>query len=331
MLIHAKYTLIAVVIGFLLDLLFGDPHWLYHPVQAIGLLISGSEKLLRKIFPKTKAGERIAGGALVLIVVCISTAVPLLLLLVFYKLHPAAGLALESFMCYQLLATKSLKTESMKVYEKLAADDLPGGRYAVSMIVGRDTQELSPQGVTKAAVETVAENASDGVIAPMLFMMIGGAVPAFLYKSVNTMDSMVGYKNDRYQYFGTAAALLDDVVNFIPARISAVIMVLASFLCGMDGKNAWKIFRRDRKKHASPNSAHTESVMAGALRVQLAGDAYYFGKLHKKDTIGDALRPVEIEDIPRSNRLLYATAILSLILFGLIRMGILAAAGILTF
>ncbi len=319
--------LLAVVLGFILDLIVGDPHWLYHPVQAIGKLISVLEKLLRRIFPKTKTGERIGGCFLVIFVVGISTGITIALLHICYHLHWGLGIALETLICYQMLATKSLKTESMKVYDALKTGDIEQSRKAVSMIVGRDTQNLTEEGVTKAAVETVAENASDGVLAPLFYMVIGGGILAVAYKSINTMDSMVGYKNDRYQYFGTAAAQLDDLVNYIPARLSALMMILASFFCRMDAKNAAKIYRRDRYKHASPNSAHTESVMAGALDIQLAGDAWYFGKLHKKEYIGDPIRSVEIDDIKRANRLLYATAIVSVLLFCLVRVLILTCFG----
>ena len=241
-------------------------------------------------------------------------AVPGGILYLAYHISFYLGLAVESFMCYQILATKSLKVESDRVYIALKNKGLEAGRKAVSMIVGRDTQNLTEEGVTKAAVETVAENTSDGVIAPLFYMLIGGAVLGFTYKAINTMDSMVGYKNDKYQWFGTAAAKLDDVVNFIPARVSAVLMILAAYLTGMDGKNAARIFRRDRFNHKSPNSAQTEAVMAGALDVQLAGDAWYFGKLHKKPTIGDPVREMELLDIRRSHKLLYGTAMLGLIL-----------------
>ena len=210
----------------------------------------------------------------------------------------------------------------MKVYQKLKENDLPGARYAVSMIVGRDTENLSETGVTKAAVETIAENTSDGVIAPLLFLALGGPALGFLYKSINTMDSMVGYKNDKYLYFGRAAAKFDDVMNFIPARLSAIMMILAAPLVKLDGASAWKIFKRDRLNHASPNSAQTEAVMAGALQVQLAGDAWYFGKKHEKPTIGDAVRPVEIEDIARANKLLYAASLLGMIVFCGIRIAV---------
>lgn len=259
------------------------------------------------------------GAILVILIVTFSAGIPCLILLVAYRYKIWLGFVLESFMCYQLLATRSLRDESKKVYDALKEGNLEKSRYAVSMIVGRDTQNLTEEGVTKAAVETVAENTSDGIIAPLFYMMIGGAVLGFAYKAVNTMDSMVGYKNERYQYFGTAAARLDDVLNYIPARLSAWIMILASCLAGLNGKNAVKIYRRDRSKHASPNSAHTEAVMAGALEIQLAGDAWYFGKLHKKPFIGDPIRKIEIEDIPRSHKLMYTTAVLSVILFGIIR------------
>lgn len=181
-------------------------------------------------------------------------------------------------------------------------------RTAVSMIVGRDTAVLSEEGIIKAAVETVAENTSDGSIAPLCFLLLGGPVAGFAYKAVNTMDSMLGYKNEKYMYFGRAAARLDDVANFIPSRLAAWAMIAASRLCGLDAAGAYRIWKRDRFCHASPNSAQTESVCAGALGVALAGDAVYFGKTVKKSFIGDARRRVEAEDIVRANRLLYVSA-----------------------
>ena len=309
------YSMLALAAGFVLDLLIGDPRWLYHPVCAIGKLIAFLEKILRRVFPKTEKGELAAGTVEVILVCLISGGVPFLILDFLYGISVWAGFALETFWCAQLLATKSLKQESMKVYDRLKNGTLEEARYAVSMIVGRDTQELTEEGVTKAAVETVAENSSDGIIAPMFYMAIGGVWLMFLYKGINTMDSMLGYKNDKYLYFGRCAAKLDDVANYIPARVSGWLMVAASFFAGMDVKNAARIYRRDRRNHASPNSAQTEAAMAGALDVQLAGNAYYFGKLYEKPTIGDAIRPVEAEDIPRSNYLLYATAILGVIVF----------------
>ena len=314
-----ELSLLAVILGFILDLIVGDPHWLYHPIRLVGHLISGLEKLLRRIFPKTEQGELIAGGFLLVLTAGITTAVAWGLLLAAGLEHPCLRFALEVIMCYWVLATKSLKTETMKVYDALKEGDLKKARFAVSMVVGRDTEVLDDIGVTKAAVETVAENASDGVIAPLLFLMIGGAPLGFFYKAVNTMDSMVGYKNDKYLYFGRAAAKFDDVLNYIPARLSGMLMCGAAAFCGMDSKNAWRIYRRDRYNHSSPNSAHTEATAAGAMHIQLAGNAYYFGKLYEKPTLGDPDRPVEYEDIPRVNRLLYATAILSLVVFGLVK------------
>ena len=316
------YSIYALAAGFILDLIIGDPRWLYHPVCVIGNLIALLEKILRKIFPKTDKGELVAGTVEVILVCLFSGGIPFLILHFLYGISAWAGLALETFWCYQLLATKSLKTESMKVYDRLKNGTLDEARYAVSMIVGRDTRELTETGVTKAAVETVAENASDGVIAPMLYMAIGGVPLMFLYKGINTMDSMLGYKNDKYLYFGRIAAKLDDVANYIPARISGWLMVAGTVFTGMDTKNAAKIYKRDRRNHASPNSAQTEAAMAGALDVQLAGNAYYFGKLYEKPTIGDPIRPVEPEDIKRANRLMYAASILGVVVFGLLSAGI---------
>lgn len=292
----------------LLDLILGDPVWLYHPVRVMGLLITGLEKILRKVSGENPRLLLIAGGVLWILVCGITVLIAEGVLLLAGRIHQLLAFALEVFWCYQLLAAASLRKESMKVYEKLKEGDLTGARQAVSMIVGRDTKELTEEGVIKAAVETVAENTSDGVIAPMFYMLIGGAPFMFLYKAVNTMDSMVGYKNDRYLYFGRAAARMDDVFNFVPARISALLMTLASGLCTLNIRNAWQIYQRDRRNHASPNAAQTEAVCAGALEVRLAGNAYYFGKLYEKPTIGDPIRPVCKKDIPVTCRLMYVTA-----------------------
>ena len=311
-----RYHMIGFSLGFVLDQLIGDPYAIPHPVVWIGRWISFLEKRLfgkkEEHREKTMAPgrQRLAGAALVLLVLLPSALIPAGLLLLFYRIHPAAGVLLEMWMTCQLLAAKSLRVESMKVYDALAGGDLAGGRKAVSMIVGRDTQSLDEAGVAKAAIETVAENASDGVIAPMLYACIGTPVLGWFYKAVNTMDSMVGYHNDRYEYFGTAAARLDDVCNYIPARISAFLMILAAFVLGREysGANAYRIFRRDRYNHKSPNSAQTESVCAGALGIRLAGDASYFGKVVRKPYIGDADREVEYEDIRRANTLMNTAA-----------------------
>ena len=318
-------SLAACVTGFILDFIFGDPAWIYHPVRIIGKGIELGERLLRRI-----SGEKhltAAGAVLWLMIAGLSFLFPLGILLLAWKIHPGLCFALESFWCFQILAARSLCRESGKVYDRLQENDLPGARRAVSMIVGRDTESMTEEVVTKAAVETVAENTSDGVTAPLIYLMIGGAPLGFLYKAVNTMDSMLGYKNDRYLYFGRVPAGMDDIFNYIPARLTALLMIAAAYLTGLDGKNAWKIYRRDRKKHASPNAAQTESVCAGALRVQLAGDAVYFGKLYKKEFIGDSLRPIEPQDIRRTQRLMYVTALLVLFLCGGIKAALIFLGG----
>lgn len=313
------WTLWALLIGFGMDLILGDPHGFPHPVVAIGKLISALEKLLRRILPATRRGERLAGGILWVLTASVSAGVPAALLWLCRCISPWLGLAAESVMCWQILAAKSLRTESMKVYRALAAGDTEGARHAVSMIVGRDTARLDQAGIARAAVETVAENTSDGVVAPMVFLAIGGAPLGFFYKAVNTMDSMLGYVEPPYQDIGFVPAKMDDVMNFLPARLSALLMLAAGALLRMDGGNGWRIFRRDRYNHASPNSAQTESVCAGLLGLRLAGDAWYHGVLHKKPYIGDPVRDIVPEDIPRACRLLYGTAALSLLLCALAR------------
>lgn len=315
-------SLVALVMGYILDLIFGDPYWMPHPVRFIGNLISILEKVIRRFMPKTKRGEYIGGIILTVMVVSISMVIPLVIILMAKSINTYLALTVETFMCYQILATKSLKVESMKVYDELEKNDLPSARKAVSMIVGRDTKDLTFSGVAKAAVETVAENTSDGIIAPMIFIAIGGAPMGFFYKAINTMDSMVGYKNEKYMNFGRFAAKLDDVVNYLPARISAYEMILSSFFLRYDYKNAFKIYKRDRYNHASPNSAQTESVCAGALDVQLAGNAYYFGKLYEKPTIGDDIREINYDDIKKANRLLYCTSFISIVIISVIKISI---------
>lgn len=312
------YHIFAFIAGFVLDLLIGDPHFIPHPVRFIGSLISFFDKRLNSDAGYNSSENeanlsKYKRGMLLVFTVIIATfIVSAMILVAAYSINLYAGVIAEAVMTWQILATKCLRVESMRVYDALRTDGVDAGRRAVSMIVGRDTSVLDAAGVTRAAVETIAENTSDGVIAPMLYTAIGGPVLGFVYKAVNTMDSMLGYKNDKYMYFGRFAARLDDVVNFIPARISAYLMIAAAFIGGrqFDGKNAYHIFKRDRFNHASPNSAQTESVCAGALRVQLAGDAVYFGKLVKKKYIGDGLREIEYEDIKRANRLMYITAFL---------------------
>ena len=309
----------AVLGGFVLDAIFGDPAWLPHPVVYMGKAISVLEKGLRARLPKTPEGELWGGRILAFCLPVGTLALTSIVCMGAAALHPLLGLAVQMFWCGQALAAKGLVQESMNVYRELTKPDLPAARIAVSRIVGRDTEALTAEGVTKAAVETVAENASDGVIAPLFYMLLGGAPLALTYKAINTMDSMVGYKNTQYLYFGRAAAKLDDVANYLPSRIAALLWVAAAALTGNDARSAWRIWRRDKRNHASPNSAQTESACAGALNVQLAGPAYYFGEYYPKPTIGDAVRLIEPEDIRRADRMMYAESLLALALGLLIR------------
>lgn len=307
------YSAAALVAGFIIDAILGDPHSIPHPVCFIGKLISALEKIIRRTFPASKQGELIGGAVMTVFVIIISIIIPIAVLIIAYKINRYAGFAVEAVMCWQCIAAKSLRDESMKVYKALKSGDLEKSRYAVSMIVGRDTDTLDEKGIIRAAVETVAENTSDGVVAPLIFLIFGGAA-GFFYKAVNTMDSMVGYKNERYLYFGRCSARLDDVLNYIPSRVSAYLMIFTAAMLGMDLKNAVKIHRRDSRKHSSPNSAQTESVCAGALGVKLAGNAYYFGKLVEKPEIGDNILEIDVEDIKRANKLMYFTSVTALIL-----------------
>lgn len=307
----------SIAVGFLLDFIIGDPYKIPHPVMGIGKWISFFDKKLRRGNSNPKDVSR--GAMTVVLVILLSVVPPALLLWCAWRLHPLAYFALNSVMCGQLLAARQLVREAKKVQRALENGDVEGARTAVSFIVGRDTDILDDKGICRAAVETVAENGSDGVIAPLFWMFLFGAVGGFFYKSINTMDSMLGYKNEKYLYFGRAAAKTDDVVNFIPARLSALLMILVCPLCGLDQKNAWKIFRRDRYKHASPNSAQTESTCAGALRVRLAGDAVYGGVVHKKEYIGDPLKEIEPKDIMRAGNMMYAASAVMLLLGILLR------------
>ena len=304
----------AVLCGFLLDCLLGDPEKMPHPVIWMGKAISRLEKWLRRHLPQTPKGERTGGRILAFTLPVGTLLISGGLCWLFWWIHPLLGLALQILWCWQALAMRCLAKESRNVYRSLKTEGLEAGRNAVARIVGRDTAQLSKQGVIKATVETVAENFSDGVLAPLLYMLIGGAPLALAYKAINTMDSMVGYKNDKYLHFGRAAAKLDDVANYIPSRIAALLWIVASPLVGGSLKNAWKIWRRDRRNHASPNSAQTESACAGSLGIQLAGPASYFGKRLEKPYIGDAVREIEPEDILRTNRIMMAASVVAVIL-----------------
>lgn len=306
-----------ILLGFILDTIIGDPYKLPHPIRWIGSFISILEKLCRKI-AKSNTMLMILGAILVFIVIFVSGGITLLVLKL-ASFNKYAYLIVSSVICYYMLAGKSLKTESMKVYKAFENNDTEGARKAVSMIVGRDTQSLTKEGIIKAAVETVAENSSDGVVAPLIYMLIFGPVGGVVYKAVNTMDSMIGYVEEKYFYIGKFAAKLDDVLNYIPARISGILVIISAFILRYDYKNAFRIFKRDRRKHASPNSAQTESAMAGALGVQLAGDATYFDVVHKKPYIGDKKREIENEDIKRANDIMYTMTIICLVVGLVIR------------
>ncbi len=323
-----RLNLLAVLIGFLIDMAAGDPPGIPHPVVWIGRLISFSEKALRARFPKTPEGERRAGAVMAVLVPVLSAAVAGAILFIARRIHPLVYLAAASVMCWQIFAARCLQTEAARVVERLEREGLDAAREQVGMLVGRDTGSLTEEQVLKAAVETVAENTSDGVIAPLFWMMLAGPAGGIFYKAVNTMDSMVGYKNDKYLHYGRWAARLDDAVNFLPARLSALGMIAAASLLGMDGKNALRIWRRDRRNHASPNSAQTESVCAGALGVQLGGNASYFGKLYEKPTIGDPTRSVERSDVSRSCRLMYGASVFWLVIFELIGLFLILGGGV---
>ena len=301
---------LPVILGFLLDCAVGDPYNIPHPIKLIGRLIGTLEKVVRKRMKNLRLGGVILGMTVILL----STAVPLALLLVCYHFSLILGIVAETLLCCYMLAARCLCRESMKVCRAAESGDTEAARKAVSMIVGRDTAFLDRDGIIRAAVETVAENTSDGVTAPLFYMGLGGAVGAFFYKSVNTMDSMIGYNDEKFADIGRFAAKLDDVLNYIPSRLTAFFMVIAAPISGLDGRNAFRIWRRDRRNHASPNSAQTESACAGALHLRLAGDAWYFGKLHKKPYIGDDDRPVETADIRRANKLMYVTSVFMLII-----------------
>lgn len=313
------FLVTAIICGYLLDLLLGDPQGWPHPVIYIGRLISFMEKKIRNFYKEGRPQQLLRGGVILVLVVCAASfLLPWFFLKVTSMLSKTLTFIFTAILCYQIFATRCLHDESMKVYHQLIQENLPGARKALSGIVGRDTENLTAAEVAKAAVETVAENTADGVLAPMFYMFIGGAPLAMLYKGINTMDSMIGYKNEKYLYLGRCAAKLDDVANYIPSRLCGLIMIVAAFATGLDGQKAWQIFKRDRRHHLSPNSAMTESVAAGALHIQLGGTHSYFGKPVEKETIGDNDRQVTPEDIRKTNRLMYVTTTFGLIFFSLL-------------
>lgn len=314
-----KYLIsfMPLICGFILDLILGDPYNLPHPVRLMGKFISYLEKFFRNKMPYNL---RLGGIILSIIVLTFSALIPAFILFICYQVNAWLGVIVESIFVYYMLAARCLCNESMKVCKAIEADDISTARQAVSMIVGRDTDKLDKNGILRAAVETVAENTSDGETAPIFYMAFGGAAAGFFYKAANTMDSMLGYKNDKYIDFGRFAAKFDDVLNFVPSRISALMMIAAAFVLRYDFKSAYKIWRRDRNSQASPNAAQTESAAAGALGLQLLGDAYYFGELHHKNTIGNDVREIEADDIRRVNRLMFAASVIMLLFATAVRL-----------
>lgn len=295
-----EYQILAAV---LLDLICGDPRWFPHPVKFIGRFALFCEPACRKAIPN----QRMAGVITVVFVLAATAWIAWGIVFMAGLLHPWLGDVFSILLIYTTLAARDLSRHSMEVYESLKAEDLPEARRRVGRIVGRDTDVLDERGVVRATVESVAENTADGVTAPLLFAFLGGPVGALLYKAVNTLDSTFGYKNERYREFGWAAARLDDLVNYLPARLTAILVPVAAVLAGLNARNSIKILLRDARNHPSPNSGYLEAAMAGGLEVQLGGLNYYFGQPSKRPTMGDPLRPLESRDIVRVNTLMFVT------------------------
>lgn len=298
-------NILIMILGYIMDLVFGDPYWFPHPVRFIGKLISKTEKFIRK---HAKSEESLKyWGILMWLVPVVTTAVVTTFIVKIASFNKYVEIFVSAFIIYTTLSTKCLKDEATKIYKVLETGDIKKSRVQLSYIVGRDTTNLSQSEIIRATVETVAENTVDGTISPMFYGFLFGPVGAMTYKAINTLDSMVGYKNDKYLNLGCVSAKLDDVANFIPARLTAIFMPLGAFLCGMNGLNSFKIAIRDRKNHKSPNCAFAEGAAAGAIGVQLGGTNIYFGKEVYKPTIGDKKRELENYDIVRMNKLMYAT------------------------
>ena len=311
---------IALVVGYVADLIFGEHFAAICPAILLGKLIAALEPPLRAKAGDDPAALRRAGTRMV-VLVCSAAVFPTLILsIVTWLIHPVLFTALQAFWFYQIMATRCLRDASMPVYKALQADDLPEARVQVGWLVGRDTDALTAEGVTKAAVETIAENTSDGSIAPLFWFAVGGAPLSMMYKAINTMDSMIGYKNEKYLDFGRRAALLDDVANFIPARLTALLFIAAAALVpGCSASRAGRIWVRDRKKSTSPNSGQCESAVAGALGVKLLGDAMYFGKLVPKQSVGDAVEKIRPRHILISHSLMFVAASLACALAAVVR------------
>ncbi|MDB8806231.1 MULTISPECIES: adenosylcobinamide-phosphate synthase CbiB [Romboutsia] len=309
-------NILSIYIGYIIDLIVGDPYSFPHPVRYIGKLIKKTESIIRKKAKSDKALK--TGGFFLWFIVVGITYLVTYLIIKLSSFIPGGFLVTNSILIYTTLATKCLKDEAVKIYNVLKTGDIEKARIQVSYIVGRDTTQLNEGEIIRATVETVAENTVDGIIAPMFYAFIGGAPLAMAYKAINTLDSTVGYKNEKYKDLGFASAKIDDIANFIPARISVLLMSIGSLLVGHNCKEALKIGIRDRKNHKSPNCAYAEGAVAGALGVQLGGTNIYFGKAVYKPTIGDKHREIEVEDIVRTNKIMYASSITSMIVFTII-------------
>ena len=305
---------IKIWIAYVLDLIFGDPQNVVHPVQVIGKIISAGEKVLLR-----KKYKFLAGAVLNIFTVSI-TYTSMYLISKSVKIS-VFFMSIEIYLMYTIFSINSLAREGNRVYRILKEGDIEKARKDLSYLVSRDTETMDEKMIIRSTMETISENTVDGIVAPMFYMFLGGMPLAMAYKAINTLDSMVGYKNEKYMDFGKFSAKVDDAVNFIPARITGILIVLASMILGYDYKNSLKIFLRDRKNHSSPNSAHSEASVAGALGVQFGGKVSYFGKEIDKPTIGDKTKEFELEDIRKNIRIMYVTSFLSLVIFSLIFTG----------
>ena len=320
-----RFIIIHILIAYILDIIVGDPYWLPHPVRFIGWLTKQTENVLRRgveaaikgMGVKRYIAERVAGAVLMLFVVSTTFLVVLVILIYAKRISPVLYHIANIYFIYSAFATRCLGDEAMKVYKPLSRNDLKGVRERVGMLVGRETHTLDESGVTRAVVETTAENTVDGVMSPIIYAVLGAffglAAPVvYAFKAASTLDSMVGYMNEKYMYLGTVSARFDDILNYIPARLSGLIIPMAAVLCGKDYKESLRIMLRDRRNHKSPNCAYPEAAVAGALGIQLGGPNIYFGRVVEKPVIGDAAKAIEINHIPATVRIMYVSSLITL-------------------
>lgn len=303
-------VIIPFTVGYVLDLIIGDPHKFPHPVRAIGLLVKNVEKVLYR----GKSLLRFKGLLLFIIVSTITFLITYFLVHYSSYLNKYIGYLISTILIFQILATKSLFTETNKVYKSLKNGDLVNAKRELSYLVTRDCENMEEEDVVRSTIETISENIVDGVTSPLFYILLGGAPLGMLYKAINTLDSMVGYKNSRYSDFGFFSAKFDDVVNFIPARLTSAIILISIFILRYNFTNAIKILRRDNNMHSSPNSGWAEAPVAGALNITLGGKVSYFGKVHHKPELGDNIKGPEIDDIRKTHFILLSTSIISFII-----------------